>query len=144
MECGDMGATPPASLFEITIGGYNNLDYYDVSFVDGYNLSIIVVPRCDKIDCVEEEGRDEKRRRYVIDEYTDDEAEYYWDDEDYSTDDHKGVFVEEECCLKELQVVGNGGDGGSGAPGGEIACNSACGAFGMDQYCCSGQYICES
>ncbi|PWA67313.1 thaumatin [Artemisia annua] len=27
-----------------TIGGYNNLDYYDVSFVDVYNLPIIVVP----------------------------------------------------------------------------------------------------
>ncbi|PWA63461.1 thaumatin [Artemisia annua] len=104
MECGGMGATPPASLFEITIGGYDNLDYYDVSFVDGYNLPIIVVPRstassCNATGC--------------------------------ASDLNMG-------CPKELQVVG--GDGGSGAPGGVIACNSACGAFNMDQYCCSGQY----
>ena len=51
MECGGMGATPPASLFEITIGGYDNLDYYDVSFVDGYNLPIIVVPRSTASSC---------------------------------------------------------------------------------------------
>ncbi|CAH1446600.1 unnamed protein product [Lactuca virosa] len=102
MECGGMGATPPASLFEITIGGYNNLDYYDVSFVDGYNLPIIAVPRstsggCNATGC--------------------------------ASDINIG-------CPKELQVVG--GDGGG--VGGVIACNSACGAFGMDQYCCSGQY----
>ncbi|KAJ9546193.1 hypothetical protein OSB04_025900 [Centaurea solstitialis] len=100
MECGGMGATPPASLFEITIGGYDNLDYYDVSFVDGYNLPIVVVPRstsggCNATGC--------------------------------ASDINMG-------CPKELQVVG--GDGG----GGVIACNSACGAFGIDQYCCSGQY----
>ncbi|GJS02610.1 thaumatin-like protein 1, partial [Tanacetum coccineum] len=104
MECGGMGATPPASLFEITIGGYDNLDYYDVSFVDGYNLPIIVVPRstassCNATGCASDLNM---------------------------------------SCPKELQVVG--GDGGSGAPGGVIACNSACGAFRMDQYCCSGQY----
>ncbi|XP_076937730.1 pathogenesis-related thaumatin-like protein 3.5 [Bidens hawaiensis] len=103
MECSGMGATPPASLFEITIGGYNNLDYYDVSFVDGYNLPLIVVPRstsggCNATGC--------------------------------ASDINMG-------CPKELQVVG--GDGGGGA-GGVIACNSACGAFGMDQYCCSGHY----
>ncbi|KAM0071040.1 putative Thaumatin family [Helianthus debilis subsp. tardiflorus] len=103
MECSGMGATPPASLFEITFGGYNNLDYYDVSFVDGYNLPLIVVPRstsggCNATGC--------------------------------ASDINMG-------CPKELQVVG--GDGGGGA-GGIIACNSACGAFGIDQYCCSGQY----
>nr|XP_043618326.1 pathogenesis-related thaumatin-like protein 3.5 [Erigeron canadensis] len=103
IECGGMGATPPASLFEITIGGYDNLDYYDVSFVDGYNLPILVVPRstassCNATGC--------------------------------ASDINMG-------CPKELQVIGQ--DGG-GRPGGVIACNSACGAFGIDQYCCSGQY----
>lgn len=40
-------------------------------------------------------------------------------------------------CPKELQVVGS--DGGRPA-GGVIACNSACGAFRMDEYCCAGQF----
>ncbi|XP_060963533.1 pathogenesis-related thaumatin-like protein 3.5 [Cannabis sativa] len=40
-------------------------------------------------------------------------------------------------CPKELQVVGGeGGDGGSGV----IGCKSACEAFGLDKYCCSGQF----
>lgn len=39
-------------------------------------------------------------------------------------------------CPKELQVVG--GDGGGG--GGVVACRSACEAFGLDQYCCSGEF----
>lgn len=40
-------------------------------------------------------------------------------------------------CPKELQVVG--GENG-GVQGGVIACKSACEAFGLDQYCCSGQF----
>lgn len=38
-------------------------------------------------------------------------------------------------CPKELQVVG-GGEGG----GQVVACKSACEAFGLDQYCCSGEF----
>ncbi|KAI4378218.1 hypothetical protein MLD38_015728 [Melastoma candidum] len=40
-------------------------------------------------------------------------------------------------CPKELQVIG--GDG-SDESGGVIACKSACEAFGLDQYCCSGEF----
>ncbi|KAG7556374.1 Osmotin/thaumatin-like superfamily [Arabidopsis suecica] len=36
-------------------------------------------------------------------------------------------------CPKELQVVGE-------AERGVVACKSACEAFGLDQYCCSGQF----
>ncbi|XVF84621.1 hypothetical protein PTKIN_Ptkin17bG0051900 [Pterospermum kingtungense] len=39
-------------------------------------------------------------------------------------------------CPKELQVVGGGGEGG----GQVVACKSACEAFGLDQYCCSGEF----
>ncbi|XWS13397.1 hypothetical protein CRYUN_Cryun36dG0033900 [Craigia yunnanensis] len=39
-------------------------------------------------------------------------------------------------CPKELQVVG--GDGGG--PGRVVACKSACEAFGLDQFCCSGEF----
>ncbi|XP_056162930.1 pathogenesis-related thaumatin-like protein 3.5 isoform X1 [Syzygium oleosum] len=38
-------------------------------------------------------------------------------------------------CPKELQVVG-----GEGGDGGVVACKSACGAFGLDEYCCSGEF----
>lgn len=99
LECDGNGATPPASLFEITVGIGDDKDFYDVSIVDGYNLPLIVVPRgvygpCNATGC--------------------------------ASDLNLG-------CPKELQVVG-------GESGGVIACKSACEAFGLDQYCCSGQF----
>ncbi|XP_013643618.2 pathogenesis-related thaumatin-like protein 3.5 [Brassica napus] len=39
-------------------------------------------------------------------------------------------------CPKELQVMGEG----EKERGGVVACKSACEAFGLDQYCCSGQF----
>ncbi|CAO2162714.1 unnamed protein product [Urochloa humidicola] len=46
MECAGAGATPPATLFEVTLGkAAGDLDYYDVSLVDGYNLPVVAVPR---------------------------------------------------------------------------------------------------
>lgn len=45
LECDGMGATPPASLFEITLGTGSGLDFYDVSLVDGYNIPLIAAPR---------------------------------------------------------------------------------------------------
>ncbi|KAK0592042.1 hypothetical protein LWI29_012323 [Acer saccharum] len=102
LQCDGNGATPPASLFEITLGAGNEKDFYDVSIVDGYNLPIVVQPRgvygsagtCNATGC--------------------------------ASDINMG-------CPKELQVVGGGGDG-------VVACKSACEAFGLDQYCCSGQF----
>ena len=44
LECDGSGATPPASLFEITLGQGNDKDFYDVSIVDGYNLPIVAWP----------------------------------------------------------------------------------------------------
>ncbi|XP_074372306.1 pathogenesis-related thaumatin-like protein 3.5 [Apium graveolens] len=45
LKCGGIGATPPASLFEVTLGHGNDTDFYDVSLVDGYNLPLIAAPR---------------------------------------------------------------------------------------------------
>ncbi|KAG8499844.1 hypothetical protein CXB51_006265 [Gossypium anomalum] len=45
LACNGNGATPPASLFEITFGVGNQQDFYDVSFVDGYNLPLVSAPR---------------------------------------------------------------------------------------------------
>jgi hypothetical protein len=39
-----MGASPPASLFEVTLGTGDAKDYYDVSLVDGYNLPLVAAP----------------------------------------------------------------------------------------------------
>ncbi|KAK1366366.1 Thaumatin-like protein 1 [Heracleum sosnowskyi] len=102
LECGGIGATPPASLFEITIGQGDDKDFYDVSFVDGYNLPLLAAPRgvyggCNATGC--------------------------------ATDINIG-------CPKELQVAGEG----AGTAGGVVACKSACEAFGLDQYCCSGEF----
>lgn len=102
LQCNGMGATPPASLFEITLGVGDQKDFYDVSVVDGYNLPVVAFPRgarggCNATGCIQ--------------------------------DINMG-------CPKELQVVGN--DGGEG--GGVVACKSACGAFGLDEYCCSGEF----
>ncbi|KAJ6340783.1 hypothetical protein OIU77_008523 [Salix suchowensis] len=44
LECNGMGATPPASLFEVTLGTGDVKDYYDVSLVDGYNLPLVAAP----------------------------------------------------------------------------------------------------
>ncbi|KAG8381634.1 hypothetical protein BUALT_Bualt06G0142000 [Buddleja alternifolia] len=100
LECNGIGATPPASLFEITLGIGDQKDFYDVSLVDGYNLPLVAVPRvyggCNATGCI--------------------------------ADVNMG-------CPQELQVIGS--DGGQG---GVVACKSACEAFGLDQYCCSGEF----
>ncbi|XP_052195193.1 thaumatin-like protein 1 [Diospyros lotus] len=45
IECRGAGAAPPATLAEFTLNGAGNLDFYDVSLVDGYNLAMLVVPQ---------------------------------------------------------------------------------------------------
>lgn len=57
IECNGIGATPPASLFEITLGQGGGEDYYDVSIVDGYNLPLVATPLavnggCNATGCV--------------------------------------------------------------------------------------------
>lgn len=42
IECGGNGGAPPASLAEITLNGWGNIDYYDISLVDGFNLAVSV------------------------------------------------------------------------------------------------------
>lgn len=44
-------------------------------------------------------------------------------------------------CPKELQVVvDEGKEEEEEKEGGVVACKSACEAFGLDQYCCSGEF----
>ncbi|KAL9841089.1 putative Thaumatin family [Arabidopsis thaliana] len=44
IECSGAGAIPPATLAEFTLNGAENLDFYDVSLVDGYNIPMTIVP----------------------------------------------------------------------------------------------------
>ncbi|KAI8371469.1 thaumatin [Radiomyces spectabilis] len=43
-SCDTAGASNPASLAEFKMNGAHDMDYYDVSFVDGYNLPIRIEP----------------------------------------------------------------------------------------------------
>lgn len=57
LECAGVGALPPATLFEITMGKGTDRDFYDVSLVDGYNLPVYAAPRgtaggCNATGCV--------------------------------------------------------------------------------------------
>ncbi|KAL6656273.1 hypothetical protein ACP70R_007099 [Stipagrostis hirtigluma subsp. patula] len=51
MECRGAGATPPATLFEVTLGKGAGEDFYDVSLVDGYNLPVVAIPRSPQGAC---------------------------------------------------------------------------------------------
>ncbi|KAL2541797.1 Pathogenesis-related thaumatin superfamily protein [Abeliophyllum distichum] len=45
VECVGNGAAPPATLAEFIPDGDVDMDFYDVSLVDGYNVSMLVVPQ---------------------------------------------------------------------------------------------------
>ncbi|GAA0180855.1 transmembrane signal receptor [Lithospermum erythrorhizon] len=55
LECSSRGSIPPTTMAEFAINAANNVDYYDVSVVDGYNLPMAVVPlggtNCTTIMC---------------------------------------------------------------------------------------------
>ncbi|CDY63398.1 BnaCnng42000D [Brassica napus] len=38
------GGKPPATLAEFTLNGASNLDFFDISLVDGYNIPVTIVP----------------------------------------------------------------------------------------------------
>jgi hypothetical protein len=44
LACNGAGGVPPASLAEFTLGGSSGNDFYDVSFVDGFNVPMTVTP----------------------------------------------------------------------------------------------------
>ncbi|KAK9724016.1 hypothetical protein RND81_05G041800 [Saponaria officinalis] len=53
IACRGAGAIPPATLAEFTLNGNGNMDFYDVSLVDGFNLPISVVPQgCPTTGCL--------------------------------------------------------------------------------------------
>ncbi|KAK2973860.1 hypothetical protein RJ640_011837 [Escallonia rubra] len=48
VECSGGGPAPPTTLLEFTSGRPNEIDYFDVSVVDGYNLPMLAVPQGDR------------------------------------------------------------------------------------------------
>jgi hypothetical protein len=44
LKCNGAGGIPPASLAEITMQGAGGQDFFDVSFVDGFNVPIVMRP----------------------------------------------------------------------------------------------------
>uniref|UniRef100_A0A6N2M1Z3 Thaumatin-like protein n=1 Tax=Salix viminalis TaxID=40686 RepID=A0A6N2M1Z3_SALVM len=103
LECNGMGATPPASLFEVTLGTGDVKDYYDVSLVDGYNLPLVAAPvgvhgECNATGCVSDINMGKVSQLQL---------------------DSIENILRLLGCPKELQLVGD--DGGEG---GVVACKS--------------------
>lgn len=44
LQCNGAGGIPPASLAEFTLSGASGDDFYDVSFVDGFNVPMTITP----------------------------------------------------------------------------------------------------
>jgi hypothetical protein len=42
--CNGIGGQPPATLAEFTLSGWGGSDYYDLSNVDGYTISMTIRP----------------------------------------------------------------------------------------------------
>jgi hypothetical protein len=45
------GEIPPVTLVEFILASYNRQDFYDISFVDGFNLPVSVMPQDGSRDC---------------------------------------------------------------------------------------------
>ncbi|XP_052308340.1 PR5-like receptor kinase isoform X2 [Populus trichocarpa] len=55
LECSGNGGALPVTLAEFSLRGFNGLDFFDVSLVDGFNLPLLVVPsrqNCTSTGCV--------------------------------------------------------------------------------------------
>ena len=51
---GGSGAAPPHTLAEFSLDQFGNLDFYDISLVDGFNVPMVfnsTSPECSSIDC---------------------------------------------------------------------------------------------
>jgi hypothetical protein len=115
LKCDCISGTPPATLVEITFDGGSggNVDYYDVSMVDGFNIPVRIEPvkstvakvanvpeslNCTGAGCIPKS------------------SVASW-------------------CPAELQVKDSKGN--------VVACSSPCHVFDTDQYCCRNKYDCS-
>ncbi|KAH7690591.1 Thaumatin family protein, partial [Dioscorea alata] len=44
ISCNGAGGIPPASLIEIKLNGFQGMDFFDISLVDGFNLPVSIAP----------------------------------------------------------------------------------------------------
>ncbi|RDX88010.1 Osmotin-like protein OSM34, partial [Mucuna pruriens] len=53
LQCNNTYGTPPNTLVEYALNQYNNLDFYDISLVDGFNIPIEFTPtfNCTSVQC---------------------------------------------------------------------------------------------
>ncbi|KAG0624119.1 hypothetical protein M758_3G225500 [Ceratodon purpureus] len=51
LKCNGAGGNPPVTLAEFQLNGYKNMDFYDVSLVDGYNCPLSITPSGGSGDC---------------------------------------------------------------------------------------------
>jgi hypothetical protein len=111
LECRGQGGATPATLAEFTLNaGPSNLDFYDVSFVDGGNINIGITPVPGS----------------YIRKYSDQPDPYYCGAPSCSIN----IL---DICPPELQLK-------HPTTGDIIACKSACEAFNTDAYCCRGAH----
>ena len=104
-QCAQYG-TIPATLAEFNLNSWNNLDFYDVSMVDGSNLPMYI---------------------NITKGATKDPIS--------STGCSSAGCTKPVACPTALQIK---------AGGAVVGCESACGIFGTDQYCCRGQWAARS
>lgn len=45
LHCDGAGGVPPVTLLEVAFDGYMELDYYDISLVDGFNVEVSMTPK---------------------------------------------------------------------------------------------------
>ena len=45
VKCGGIGGQAPVTLAEFTLGGWQGLDYYDISNVDGHSIGVAISPK---------------------------------------------------------------------------------------------------
>ena len=100
-QCKGSGATP-ATLAELTLTSFDNMDFYDVSMVDGSNLPMYI-NTTHRVDA----------------------------DPISSTGCYQGACTTAVNCPVAMQVK---------AGGQAVACETACAAFGTDDYCCRGSW----
>lgn len=100
-QCAQYGAVP-ATLAEFNLNSWDNLDFYDVSMVDGSNLPMYInITKGATKDPISSTGCSAAGCAKPVD------------------------------CPAALQIH---------AGGAVVGCESACGVFGTDQYCCRGAW----
>ena len=104
-QCAQYGKIP-ATLAEFNFNSWHNLDFYDVSLVDGSNLPMYI-----------------------------NIAKGATKDPISSTGCSATGCTRPVACPSALRIT---------AGGAVVGCESACGVFGTDQYCCRGQWAARS